>query len=778
MIERVRRHWRGLSITVLLSLLPFWEVVAGSRTAIYGDVHDQHIAYYTAVWRAIRAGRAPWWDPTTFSGFNMLGAGQAAIFYPPNVLFGWLEATNAHRWWLVLHLALTAGGMYAWSYRRWRSVPGAVVSGVSLALCGFHVFHLVHMNWFAGLAWLPLIFLGLDLVSERWTTRRALALAVPLAMMSSLGNPQLLWITGIGVVVYAAGISLEQRARHRSDLRLLVATGLGLGLAAVQLVPLWLFSRTSGRPRLTQAEAFEYPMHPKHLVNLVFPYAFGGASQKPGFESPFLAGPWPVHEVLAYAGVTVLVLAGIGAWARRRERVVWASLALGVIALLVALADSTPVGEIVYRTVPFASGLRAWGRTALLTQLVLALLAGAGVRTVLEVPRRAIAPLVGAIAAIAAGALLLPHVERLGRVLAPGSFGLVARGLPVVLVILLLTATLLAPHAPRAGPALLVAVVVFDLVTFAHAAEWSGSGLPRAQEAAFFDPDGTPQFGEPFDARGGLDRWASNAAFRAVPLVTGARAVNGYDPLIQADYAETVAGLSYLGFPNRPDLWSESWISDVLRVTTLVLPTDITPTGKGWRREGPIPDGSFIRWTRTPRFADAYLVAGAEIAPLEEVRERLADPATPLTRKALVEEPLEVTLAGSGAAGDVLSADLRSEPRVIVEANRDALLVLSVAWTEGWEATVDGADAPVLRTNGAVIGIPVPSGEHTVALRFVPPGLPLGALASALSLLLLVAIEPGLRWVRRRRGRSDVPAVEEHEGVEPVLGHVPVGPDR
>jgi hypothetical protein len=50
------------------------------------------------------------------------------------------------------------------------------------------------------------------------------------------------------------------------------------------------------------------------------------------------------------------------------------------------------------------------------------------------------------------------------------------------------------------------------------------------------------------------------------------------------------------------------------------------------------------------------------------------------------------------------------------------------------------------------------------------------AVALARNVLLVAAGILGVRaaW----RYRSDLPAVEEHEGVEPVLGHVPVGPDR
>jgi uncharacterized membrane protein YfhO len=35
---------------------------------------------------------------------------------------------------------------------------------------------------------------------------------------------------------------------------------------------------------------------------------------------------------------------------------------------------------------------------------------------------------------------------------------------------------------------------------------------------------------------------------------------------------------------------------------------------------------------------------------------------------------------------------------------------------------VDGAPAPVLRASHAMMAVPVPPGEHAIALRFAPPG--------------------------------------------------------
>ena len=122
---------------------------------MYGDVNDFHVPIYTTVWRTIRAGHWPWWTQNAFGGHSMVGAAQYAVFYPFNAVFGWLDPPTAYRWWMLGHIWIAAAGAFAWSWRRWRSRPGALVSGVAYALNGFAVLHLIHPSFLAAVAWLP-----------------------------------------------------------------------------------------------------------------------------------------------------------------------------------------------------------------------------------------------------------------------------------------------------------------------------------------------------------------------------------------------------------------------------------------------------------------------------------------------------------------------------------------------------------------------------------------------------------------------------------------------
>lgn len=57
-----------------------------------------------------------------------------------------------------------------------------------------------------------------------------------------------------------------------------------------------------------------------------------------------------------------------------------------------------------------------------------------------------------------------------------------------------------------------------------------------------------------------------------------------------------------------------------------------------------------------------------------------------------------------------------------LDAERDALAELALAWSPKWHATIDGAEVPLARGNDGFIELEIPSGEHRLDLRYEPDG--------------------------------------------------------
>jgi len=80
-----------------------------------------------------------------------------------------------------------------------------------------------------------------------------------------------------------------------------------------------------------------------------------------------------------------------------------------------------------------------------------------------------------------------------------------------------------------------------------------------------------------------------------------------------------------------------------------------------------------------------------------------------------------------------------------------ALLILSEPHYPGWQATIDGQSAPIVRADYVLRAVPVPAGEHRVELAFRPLSFRLGATISTLAVLVI-----GLVLIYRRRDRTGV----------------------
>lgn len=105
----------------------------------------------------------------------------------------------------------------------------------------------------------------------------------------------------------------------------------------------------------------------------------------------------------------------------------------------------------------------------------------------------------------------------------------------------------------------------------------------------------------------------------------------------------------------------------------------------------------------------------------------------------------DVPVSVADAANGVLDAQVR--------ARGPAWLATSWAWHPRWSATVDGVDVQPAMLAPAVVGVPIPAGEHAVTLRYRPyawtPALALGGLVAFAASGLVP------RVAQRRRLRSE-----------------------
>ena len=746
--------WKFLAVALVVVSLPFLGLVIGADSALSGDVPTYHLPITTWAWDSIFSGDSPFWGNWVFAGQNVAGIGQAGIFYPFNAVFGLVSPVIGLRWWILFHVIVAATGAYFWSWRSWRSGPAAAVTAIAYGLNGFFILHFVHMNFIVCSAWIPWVFLGSDLVSERWSVKRASVMVIPFAFISVSGGPQLIWITGVGLAIYSA-VRLTRRGAGLWPL-IRVGSGVGLGvcLGAVQLLPLYLFSKTSERPSLTFDAAMSYAAQPKDLLTSFLPHVWGGGTGFPGLSARWTGGvnagaAYNYHESSNHVGVAVLALAVVGIIAFRRDRRVIGLAIVAIWAIFMAIGDSTPLGRLVFDLVPGASLFRAWSRNIVMFNLAAAWLAGAGMKALIAEPSRWAMKLVVITVPAAAAILLLPALGDFGGALVVSEDRLMALGFPAAILVAFAWSVVVMRWWRNIGIGLVLGLCSVSMIVFAVAAPWRNANWPGTKVGADQSGEG-PRMVNPYDAPGGVDRWVAQGRVvpslidAGTPVVDGTQMINGYDPLLQKVFADITGAVAF-GPIDGNRLWSPGWMADVLRITTVIAKPGFQPSGTGWSNVSSLGDSELRIWQRKPRLPEAYVASRAEVATIDEITLYLLNEASDFRDTVFIEPS---TASGTLASEDYASTSVAAvvegsigehgSGRFVVESDGPGLLVVSTGWLDGWSATVNGKHAPVVRANGLTLAVPIGAGSSEVKLEFTPPGLHLGLAISLLALVLLL----------------------------------------
>ncbi|WP_165066220.1 YfhO family protein [Paludisphaera rhizosphaerae] len=243
-MKRMARVGLALLCLAVPLLLVFEPILLRGRQLAFQDAGHFYYPLLRRVQQEWDAGRWPLWAPEASAGTPLLGNPTAAVLYPGKLVFFVLPHAWAVRWYVVGHVALAFGAMWA-LLRGWRISP--VGSALGSLAYGFGVPLLSqtsNMIFLVGAAWLPL---GL-LAADRWLRlgqRSALAaLALVLALQVLGGDPEAAYLVVVCAGGYAAGLSAAAGPPATIS-RLLKRLGLAaaavlIGLLAVSYWAAWV----------------------------------------------------------------------------------------------------------------------------------------------------------------------------------------------------------------------------------------------------------------------------------------------------------------------------------------------------------------------------------------------------------------------------------------------------------------------------------------------------------------------------------------------------------
>ncbi|PYN33989.1 MAG: hypothetical protein DME01_16760 [Candidatus Rokuibacteriota bacterium] len=696
----------------------------------------------------IRGGVIPLWNPHEYTGAPFFGNGQSALLFPVTMIAFVLPAAVAVTVisWVKL---LSIGVATYWFLRMLGPGPGPAF----IAACGFMLSAPV-IGW---LQWtfastflcLPLVLGAIKRLRERRELRALVLVAVVVTLDVLAGYPQ----AAAQALVVATAWALVLAARAGGGLgflaRYAAAVALGLGLAAVQLVPFVEYVRESFVfvYRSQWTPIFSAPF--RSATTFLMPYYYGVGKEA--------WGVWQFAVQTGYVGIVTLAVLPLGARAalRRGEQRFF----VGLAAVGLALHYGLPGVSLAAEVPGFSLGTNL--RLMPVIAFALCVLAALGLEALrAEKPDRVVPWLVGgwftAVAVLVLVAIAQDHTRAAARQMILSlpvqyAIGLIALTLATIIVV-----RMMAGLAPARGLSALAVVQVASLLPLA------ATYNPSVDRGAFFPT--TPAIDY-------LRREAGHQSRVLMPgtvaLTYGLFEAQGYDGmsprrLVEITGVVGTGGALARGFlQNTVALHGSEPLSgirilvspvlDLLGVRYVLMAPGAAPPRPGlalvydaadariFRNDGAVPRAMLVRQARCVD----------DPAALEAIRGRALDPRREVLLADCASPPASADGAGAGPGGSAVIRD-ESANRVSVQVSTDrpAYLVLSDTWFPGWAATVDGHPTRVWRANHTLRAVVVPSGAREVVFTYAPRSLRIGALISVVALgLVALAMIPG--WRRR-----------------------------
>jgi hypothetical protein len=717
-------------------------------------------------------GEFPDWFPFDGLGQPFVGMVISGAFHPSKLLYLVLPLGAAMKLNILACYPIAFGGMLLLARRLGLGGAAALVPAIIYSLSGYLIGISNNVLYLMAAATLPWAFWAVDRFVAAPTPSAAGLSALVLALILFAGDPQAFSVCCALVLVWMfarhPGAPVRTAARNVAIVMLLTA-----GLAAIQLLPALHTLSQGGMAHQSPAVVLRWSVHPLRLLEMLVGPVFATIPGSPEGRAIALdilsTGMDSLWVDSLHIGLPAFVFAGVALAVYRRNRTAWLMAASVAFLLVLALGRFGGLYRLVYGLIPLWRAFRYPEKLMPFCVLALALAAGFGLRATFESER--VRRLVSHAFWVGAGAsLVLFGLER-GAGLYSRLVAAVWRGEPSEAVLAKLGSLFEAGVLQTAG----VALALGAALRFVRRAELLTALVPLVCALHFLVADepiyqlaipealSTPP---PFAARilgesgGAPVRVLDASTWIVVPKLEGLDVVDSKALVLSATMCSVIPALHgiengnwYLPATSRRALrLIEAALRDPRHLAGALAARYVVEDAVR-ERQGSVVErlpAFRLQLAEVPAVARAYLSRPRCVATQEEALQwlRRAEPGT--SSETAVECAAHVQeSAGTWTPGRVETEEYRPElQRFRVEAAAPSLLVIADAFYSGWSATVDGRPAEIVPANGALRGVAVDAGAHTVELRYRTPGLVVGALISLLTALACAvwAWRSGSRW--------------------------------
>ncbi len=736
---------RALWILIACIVVFFSPALLGN-TFFFRDLYLLFFGKKLLLAETLRHGEFPLWDPLMQGGQPFLGMAGNGVLYPLNVLLLIFPPLAAFNLFLVLQFVFCGLCAYFLGRALGLSSIAASVTGVAYTFCGFVLSAANLLVLFIVVPWAPALLGSVHLLMrerrKRWLVAAALFGALPLLG----GSAEMMAVSFALAMVWMLVVPAEVPLARRVVSAVLVV-GFAVGLSLMQTLPTLEVIRNSARSEKRDYVTFtQWSVAPQRLPELVIPRFFGR------FDTLARLDYWGWRYELGfpyiisiYFGVSTLLLAVAGLTAShplpRRGRII-----LGVFivsGMILSIGGWLPFFKFLYDYVPLLGVVRFPVKAMELALVPIALAAGAGVDAL---PRRWVI-----VSAAAAAALLaITTIAFRGAIaralfdpLPPAASAELARSFIHATVA---TGLFLAACASKRKLAI-AAVVILDL-TFAgtkvnvYAPRELFDRPPLADKVRALLPTGgklyrtrdpyVRQINAPANENVWLAWWDIQLLSRYTAATFGIPIVfhDDYDGLAPLRMSRMSTAVQKLPWPNRLNVLSAAGASAI--VTPDVIASSEVEKVETLRGASGEPLFLYRNRASAPlRFATSAVVVRDDLEAFRMLASRF-DPNVVI----LSDGRAVSARSGSPVTLTTLRRTMNSWSAEVSTAQA-GYLVFAETWYPGWQATVDGRRAPMMRADVGFSAVAVPAGHHVVAKIYRPPLVFAGLAGSAFMALIL-----------------------------------------
>lgn len=694
------------------------------------DVFSQFFIWKYQLVEIFRQGAWPLWNNHSFSGTPLMATYHSSSFFPANILFllpkfwGW--STYIASSTLVAML-----GMYLFVGRWIKSRPAKIIAAMIFALAGPMTTWSEFGTGVWAVAMIPFLFFLIDKIIRDKKFNLFPLISISTALLILAGHAQIGTYAAILVPAYILFGLKSTSKKNRAPLFSWFAFFgvLGIGIAAIQLLPTLDFQSISIRQEENYAASFNFGLTPLlEIIRLWVPDFFG----HPVTYNHF--GRALYHEYSSFLSTLSLPFI-ISLLFSKKNKIIKFFLSIFVISLFLVLENpfsklifSLPIPLLTYSLASRLLFLTALS-SAVLVSLSFSKLKSSGFRKLLS-----------------KSSVVLILTTLIFIFLVPPQFRIIALRNSVLSIFMLVALLTILKLKIKTNIVILILLALFSFDLGRYFRKYN----PQVSPHLVFPTTPAIEF---LQNQEGLFRIARQRGPLLPPNTWsyyGLSSIEGYDPLRLLNYNRYFHLLENKSYLNKSSRYSE--LEDVnpkfLDASNTKYFVAIT---KKERPNRPVVD-KLINHGYKKVFQDksveilenphvlprAYFVDTLiQVSTKKELIETIEDPQFDPRSTAVIISSISEDLSLSN--GEVENINYRPNTITInLKLKKEAFMILSETYSPDWQAKLNGREVVIHQVNGGMQGINLSSGNHQLIFRYLPKSFVLGSRLSLTSLIILL----------------------------------------